>query len=71
MIEELLGKKAIIDHLPMHKADMISTWANIDKAKALLDWSPQVMLEDGLERCVKWYRDNSPWAATIDLGSKN
>ena len=71
MIEELLGKKAVIDHLPMHKADMISTWANIDKAKALLDWSPQVMLEDGLERCVKWYRDNSPWAATIDLGSKN
>ena len=71
MIEGLLGKKAVIDYLPMHKADMVSTWANIDKAKDLMDWSPEVMLEDGLERCVKWYRDNSPWAGTIDLGSKN
>ena len=71
MIEGLLGKKAVIDHLPMHKADMISTWANIDKAKSLLDWSPQVSLEDGLERCVKWYRDNLPWASNIDLGTKN
>ena len=71
MIEELLGKKAVIDHLPMHKADMISTWANIDKAKALLDWSPEVMLEDGLERCVKWYRENLPWSGNIDLGTKN
>ncbi len=70
-IETLLGKKAAIEYLPMHKADMISTWANIDKAKKLLDWLPTVALEDGLERCVKWYRDNSPWAASIDLGSKN
>jgi len=71
MIEELLGKKAKIEHLPMHKADMISTWANIDKAKELLDWAPQVPLDAGLEKCVRWYRDNSPWASNIDLGSKN
>ena len=71
MIEQLLGKKAVIEHLPMHKADMISTWANIDKAKELLDWAPQVPLELGLENCVRWYRDNLPWASSIDLGSKN
>ena len=71
MIEQLLGKKAVIEHLPMHKADMISTWANIDKAKELLDWVPQVPLDVGLENCVRWYRDNSPWASSIDLGSKN
>ena len=71
MIEQLLGKKAVIEHLPMHKADMISTWANIDKAKELLDWAPQVPLDVGLEKCVRWYRDNLPWASSIDLGSKN
>ena len=71
MIEDLLGKKATIERLPMHKADMASTWANIDKAKELLDWVPEVSLNDGLRRCVKWYQENSPWAANIDLGSKN
>lgn len=70
-LEKLLGKKAEIEYLPMHKADMISTWANIDKAKSLLDWAPEMDLDEGLSKCVSWYRDNSPWAASIDLGSKN
>ena len=70
-LEELLGKKAKIDQLPMFKADMKSTWANIDKARNLLDWSPEVMLDQGLGSCVEWYKSNLPWSGTIDLGSKN
>ncbi|KAA1259809.1 UDP-glucose 4-epimerase [Rubripirellula obstinata] len=70
-IEQLLGKKAVIEHLPMHKADMISTWADIKKAQSLLDWQPVVSLNDGLELCVTWYRENLPWSSQIQLGTAN
>lgn len=66
-LENLLGKKAKIENKPFHKADIKSTWANIDKANKMLDWQPTISLDDGLEACVKWYRDNQPWAGQIDL----
>ncbi|MBN2302848.1 MAG: NAD(P)-dependent oxidoreductase, partial [Anaerolineae bacterium] len=30
---------------------------SMDKARDLLDWQPQVTLEDGIQRCVPWLRD--------------
>ena len=66
-LEQLLGKKAKVEHLPTFKADMKTTWANIDKADRLFDWKPKISLEDGLADCVKWYRDNLPWSSQIKL----
>lgn len=40
-IEELSGKKAIIQNLPFNSLDMIETRACIKKAKLLLKWVPQ------------------------------
>jgi UDP-glucuronate 4-epimerase len=51
-IEELTGKKAIIDYQPAHSADMEQTRANIEKAKRLLDWEPVVSTYDGLKAIV-------------------
>jgi len=65
MIEEMLGKRAIVKYLPAHVADMESTWANIDRAKDLLDWSPEVRLEEGLQYCVDWYLANREWLAQL------
>ncbi len=31
------------------------------KAKRLLGWQPRVEFEDGLERTIRWYRDNETW----------
>lgn len=70
-IEVLLGKKAKIENLPSHKADMKETWASIEKARQLFDWTPEISLDAGLEQSVDWYRKNSPWASDIDLGVKN
>lgn len=66
-LEMLLGKKAIIENKEFHKADIKSTYADISKAKSLLDWEPTISLDEGLEQCVKWYRDNQPWASSIEL----
>ena len=56
MIENLeshLNKKAQVKNLPFSKADMLVTWANIDKADKLLNWKPLVSFEQGIENCVR------------------
>ena len=64
-IEELLGKKAKIDHKPFHVADLMETWADISKAKKLLGWEPHVSLDVGLEKSVQWYINNQNWLKEI------
>lgn len=66
-LEVLLGKKAHLEHKAFHKADVMATQADITKAKAVLDWNPQVSLDEGLAACVDWYQSNKPWSATIEL----
>jgi UDP-glucuronate 4-epimerase len=66
-LEARLGKKARIEYKPFHIADIESTQASIEKAKRLLDWEPQVSVSEGLDHCVKWYRDNLPWSSSIAL----
>ena len=66
-LENLLGKQARIERKEFHKADVMSTYANIDKAENMLGWKPHVSLDDGLEACVKWYVDNKPWSERIVL----
>ena len=67
MIEERVGKKANIEHLPFHKADMSATSADITKAKRLLDWQPTVSIEEGLDASVQWYEQNKPWSQQLVL----
>lgn len=65
IIEQLLGKKAQIDHQPAHPADVPATWASIDKAKELLGWQPKIRLEQGVKLAVDWYLENREWAKKI------
>lgn len=55
ILEKYLDKKAIVDNKPFHEADMKETWADITKAKKILNWQPTISLEDGLDRAVKDY----------------
>jgi nucleoside-diphosphate-sugar epimerase len=66
-LEELLGKKAKIDHKPFHVADLMETWADISKAKRLLGWEPQVSLDEGLEKSVQWYMENQHWLKEVQV----
>jgi UDP-glucuronate 4-epimerase len=65
MIEQLLGKAALIDFQPMHRADVLATWADIGKAERLLGWRPQVTTQEGIEMLVSWYRQNRTWAKKV------
>ena len=64
-LEELLGKKANIDYKPFHVADFMENWADISKAKRLLDWEPLVSLDEGLKKSVEWYINNQNWLKEI------
>ena len=66
-IEGYLGKKAIIEKKPFHKADMLKTWADITKAKRILDWQPGVDVDEGLELTVGWHLENREWLKDVKL----
>jgi UDP-glucuronate 4-epimerase len=56
LLEAATGKKALQERLSDQPGDVPITWANIDKAKRLLGYSPQTSMEQGLRNFVAWYR---------------
>lgn len=59
LLEESLGKKAKIKDASLPKSEMVRTWANISKAKKLLHWIPKIAIEEGIEKLVRWYKQNN------------
>ncbi len=67
IIEAALGKEAIVENKPFHKADLMTTWADIQKAKRLLDWEPEIEVEEGLRKTIDWYFENKDWIKDIKV----
>jgi nucleoside-diphosphate-sugar epimerase len=65
MVENLVGKKASIEHKSRHRADIMATWADIDRAKRLLGWQPQIRFKEGVSWLVDWYQANRVWAKDV------
>jgi UDP-glucuronate 4-epimerase len=55
LLEQALGKRAIIDRRPLQAGDVPLTYADIDKAKRLLGYAPRTRIEAGIERFVEWF----------------
>ncbi len=68
LLEDRIGRKAVIRTQPAHPADMLANWADVSKATRLLGWEPQVSLAEGLDKTVAWYNLNRDWASQIDTG---
>ncbi len=54
-IEEALGKKALVQKLPEQPGDVRRTYADISKARRLLNYSPSVPIEKGIPLFVEWF----------------
>lgn len=65
MIEEMTGKNAKIDYLAPQAVDMSETWADISKAKNLLNWQPEISFEDGLEKTVRWHTEENDFLQNL------
>jgi len=44
--------------LESQPGDVSVTYADITKAKRMLEYQPRVTMEEGIKRFVKWYREN-------------
>ena len=53
-----VGKDADIEYHNRHPADVLATWATVEKAYRILGWSPMTSFEDGVAKCVQWYQEH-------------
>src|ERR1700754_3119600 len=56
-LEQCLGREAIMDLLPLQPGDVPDTAADVSELRQATGYAPQVSVEEGVERFVRWYRD--------------
>lgn len=56
-IEDVLGKKAIRNYLPMQMGDVPATWADSSLLQSLTGYRPQTDFREGIAHFVAWYRE--------------
>jgi UDP-glucuronate 4-epimerase len=57
-LEEAIGKKAILEMYPMQPGDVYQTYADTSALMRDFGYSPNVSLREGIDRFVKWYKNN-------------
>jgi UDP-glucuronate 4-epimerase len=55
-IETNLGKKAIIEYMPMQAGDVQKTWADVDQLKTDFGYKPLCTVEEGIKLFIEWYK---------------
>lgn len=58
IIGETIGVEPVINQLPMQPGDVERTYADISKARKLLNYEPQTSFKSGIEKFVEWYKEN-------------
>ncbi|MDX2085163.1 MAG: SDR family NAD(P)-dependent oxidoreductase [Candidatus Melainabacteria bacterium] len=56
LIENALGKTALLDYQPAQPGDVRVTCANIEKAQRLLGYRPTTKIAEGIPKFVAWYQ---------------
>jgi len=56
ILEELIGKRAIIKNMAMQPGDVMTTYADTSQILALTGIKPDTLLKDGLQKFVAWYK---------------
>jgi len=55
-LEEVIGKKAIIEYKPMQPGDVYTTYADVDDLMRDFNFKPNTSLKDGLTNFFDWYK---------------
>ena len=56
IIEDAVGKKAIVELMPMQPGDVHATYADVDALATAVGFAPKTPIETGVGNFVKWYR---------------
>ncbi|HLO60077.1 MAG TPA: NAD-dependent epimerase [Bacteroidales bacterium] len=54
-IETALGRKAIIEYLPMQKGDVKKTWADVSSLGEEVSFKPDTSIQKGIGNFIEWY----------------
>lgn len=57
LLEENLGKKALLQFQPRQPGDVDKTWADISDLEEHVGYRAQVSLEEGIPQFVQWYKE--------------
>lgn len=57
-IGQVVGTKPKIKQLPMQQGDVDRTYADIEKAKKMINYTPKTSFKDGIHKFVAWYKEN-------------
>jgi UDP-glucuronate 4-epimerase len=57
VLEQCLGRKAILELLPMQPGDVPATTANVSDLEQAVGFRPHTPVEEGVAKFVSWYRD--------------
>ncbi len=55
-IEDNLGKKAIIEYMPMQAGDVKKTWADVDSLSKRYEYQPTIEVKEGIHNFISWYK---------------
>ena len=56
LLEEVLGRKAHKNLLPMQPGDVAATYADVESLHRTTGFSPQTSMREGVQRFVEWYK---------------
>ncbi len=57
-LERLSGLQAVKEMVPPQPGDVVATYADIDRARRKLGFSPKTPLDEGLKHFVSWFQDH-------------
>jgi UDP-glucuronate 4-epimerase len=57
LLEQEIGRKAVMNLLPMQPGDVPATWADVEDLAKDVDFAPRTPIETGVRRFVSWYRE--------------
>jgi UDP-glucose 4-epimerase len=57
LLETLVGKQAVLEHIDRRAGDVPHSLADISKARSLLGYAPAVDFREGLRRTVEWFQN--------------
>ena len=57
LIEDNIGKKAIINYQPMQPGDVPESFADIEKSIKMLNYKPATNIDSGIKYLINWYKE--------------
>jgi len=56
-IEEVLGRTAKINFMPIQQDDVLATHSNTDLLKEIIGFKPDTDIKQGISKFIEWYKD--------------